>query len=161
MDYCYEEIGYDYGQKRPNVYPTWVGTRGQPIEDRSPYEQQAREVNPKVRMGYKQSHSSPVDAHRVEGATLDPGRVLTHPSRIVAPLLLMSDQPQTFDTPHWIIAWAPNPIVQRSFGQWAPVPDDTVPRVPKLMPSYSTDALSQQEIADQAALQVRRALYGR
>lgn len=150
-----------YEMEGHRLYPTWTYARPELGPDASPFGQQEFEVRPEPRIGAKQHHSSVVDAHRVEGETLPPGRVLTHPSRIVAPLLLASNQPQTFDDPHYIIAWAPNPIVQRSFGQYTVTPDSTVPRVPKLLPGYSTNALSQQELADEAALRVRRALYGR
>lgn len=141
-----------------NPYPTWVGDRGQ--ADANPYVEQALPVQYEPRMGMG-PHASPVDLHRIEGETLPPGRVLTHPSRIAAPLLLCSNQPQTFNAPHYIMSSVPNPIVQRSFGQYTVTPADTAPRIPKQMPSYSTDALSQQELADAAALRVRQALYGR
>ena len=150
-----------YEMEGHRLYPTWTYARQELGPDASPFGQQEFEVRHEPRLGTKQHHSSVVDAHRVEGEHLYAGRVLTHPSRIVAPLLLASNQPQTFDDPHYVIAWAPNPIVQRSFGQYTVVPDDTVPRVPKLLPGYSTNALSQQELADEAALKVRRALYGR
>lgn len=144
-----------------NPYPTWTDYRGQDTVDRNPWTAQAFEVNPRPNMGLSTYHGSIVDVHRIEGPTLDPGRVLTHPSRLVAPLLLDSNQPQTFDRPAVIMNWAPNPIVQRSFGQWTPSPSDLLHSIPKQELGYSYDALSQQEIAEEAALSVRRALYGR
>src|SRR5207253_6082454 len=102
-----------------------------------------------------------VDTHRIEGPTLDPGRVITHPSRIVAPLLIDSNQPQTFDRPAVITSWTPNPIVQRSYGQYTLSPDDMRHIVPKKLLGYSYEALSQQEIVDQAMLKVRKSMYGR
>jgi hypothetical protein len=80
---------------------------------------------------------------------------------LVAPLLISSNQPQTFDVPHAIIQWSPNPIVQRSFGQFTLSVDDMRHTTPKEILGYSYDALSQQEIADAAALKVRQAMYGR
>jgi hypothetical protein len=154
----YQEIEADQ-LAGPNPYPTWTDDRGQ--RDPNPWTQQALEVNPQVRLARSKQRGSEVDLHRIEGATLDPGRVLTHPSRIVAPLLLDSNQPQTFDVPAYIISWVPNPIVQRSFGQFTVAPDDVRHTIPKEQLSYSYDALSQQDIADAAALAVRKAMYGR
>ncbi len=155
----YQEIGEEMAPHTQDPYPTWTDDRGQ--IDANPWTQQFLEVNPDIRDAKGRSRGSVVDLHtpRMEGA--DPGRFLGHPSRIVAPLLISSDQPQTFDWPHYIISWAPNPIVQRSFGQWTMAPDDMRHTVPKQLLGYSTEALSQQEIADAAALRVRRALYGR
>jgi hypothetical protein len=76
-------------------------------------------------------------------------------------MIIDTNQPQTFDIPAWIIAWAPNPIVQRSHGQFTLAVNDVRKTVPKQLLGYSYDALDQQEIADEAALRVRRALYGR
>ena len=143
----------------PNPYPMFPADRGQ--RDISPFVDDRVEVQLQPRMGRPKQRGSEVDLHRIEGATLDPGRVLTHPSRIVAPLLLSSNQPQTFDNPAPILAWAPNPIVQRSYGQWTVAPANVQPKVAKQLIGYSYDALSQQEIADEAALAVRRAMYGR
>ena len=142
-----------------NVYPTWTADRGQ--VDANPFVMEAVEVQWDPRLSRSALRGSVVDAHRIEGATLDPGRVLTHPSRVVAPLVLDSNQPQTFDRPHYITNWAPNPIVQHSFGQQTVAPHDVIHRTPKQLLGYSYDALSQQDIADAAALKVRRALYGR
>ena len=142
-----------------NPYPTWTADRGQ--ADPNPFVEEQVEVQWDPRLGRAPLRGSPVDLHRIEGATLDPGRVLTHPSRVVAPLVLDSNQPQTFDNPHFIIAWAPNPIVQRSYGQYTAAVDDVRKTTPKQLLGFSTDALSQQELADSAALSVRRALYGR
>ena len=142
-----------------NPYPTWTADRGQ--SDPNPFVEERLEVQFAPRYGRAPLRGSVVDAHRIEGATLDPGRVLTHPSRVVAPLVLDSNQPQTFDNPAYIIAWAPNPIVQHSFGQFTASPSDVLHSVPKQQLGYSYDALSQQEIADAAALRVRQALYGR
>jgi hypothetical protein len=156
-DYCeFEEYMQPHTQ---NPYPTWTADRGQ--EDPNPFVMEFVEVQTDPRIGLSKYHGSVVDVHRIEGQTLDPGRVLTHPSRIVAPVLIASNQPQTFDVPHYIIPWAPNPIVQRSFGQWTVAVDDTRHTIPKQLPDYSYNALSQQELADEAALRVRRALYGR
>lgn len=155
----YEDIDHDMMPHTQDPYPTWTEDRGQ--RDPNPWTQQSFEVNPQPRMGRGLARGSVVDAHRIEGSTLDPGRVLTHPSRIVAPLLLDSNQPQTYDQPAYIIAWAPNPIVQRSFGQFTLSPDDMRHTVPKKLIGYSYDALSQQELAEEAALRVRRAMYGR
>ena len=155
----YEDLDYEMQVHTQNPYPTEVKDRGQ--ADPNPWTQQLLEVNPQPSMARSRQMGSVVDAHRVEGPTLDPGRVLTHPGRFVAPVLISSNQPQTFDIPAWIIAWAPNPIVQHSFGQNTLAPDDMRHTVPKQLLGYSYDALSQQEIADEAALKVRRALYGR
>ena len=144
---------------RPSPYPTFTRDRGD--DDPNPWTVQQLEVNPRPTMGRGPHRGSIVDMHRIEGPTLDPGRVLTHPSRVVAPLLIDSNQPQTFDIPAEIISWAPNPIVQHSYGQVTVAPDDMRHTVPKQILGYSYDALSQQEIADEAALAVRRALYGR
>ena len=143
----------------PDPYPTFPADRGQ--VDKNPFVNQQYEVQLQARMQRTQPQGTEVDVHRIEGQTLDPGRVLTHPSRIVAPLLLMSNQPQTFDAPAVVMNWVPSPIVQRSFGQFTVAPVDVQPGAPKELLGYSTDALSQQEIADAAALAVRRAMYGR
>ena len=154
---CYD---FEAGMARqPNPYPTYTADRGQ--ADANPWTEQALEVAPRKSMGVSVHRGSIVDVHRIEGPTLDPGRVLTHPSRVVAPLLLDSNQPQTFDVPAEVIAWAPNPIVQHSYGQVTLSPDDMRHTVPKQLLGYSYDALSQQEIADSAALAIRKALYGR
>lgn len=154
---CYE---FERGMtQQPNLYPTFTEDRGQ--ADPHPWTQQQLEVSPRLTMGKSKHWGSVVDVHRIEGPTLDPGRVLTNPSRVVAPLLLDSNQPQTFDVPAEIISWVPNPIVQHSFGQYTLAPHDMQHTVPKQILGYSYDALSQQEIADEAALAVRRALYGR
>jgi hypothetical protein len=145
--------------QRPNPYPTFTRDRGQ--ADANPWTQQALEVAPRASMGRSKQRGSIVDNHRIEGPTLDPGRVLTHPSRVVAPLLIDSNQPQTFDVPAEIISWCPNPIVQHSLGQVTLAPNDMRHVIPKQILGYSYDALSQQEIADEAALAIRRALYGR
>lgn len=155
-DYCLEA----YEMQGHRVYPTWTYARPELGPDASPFGRQEFEVRPEPNMGMG-PHHNPVDVHRVSDGRADPGRNTTHPSRIVAPLLLASNQPQTFNVPAVVMAWAPNPIVQRSFGQYTVTSNDTTPRVPKLLPSYSTDALNQQELADAAALRVRRALYGR
>ena len=143
----------------PDFYPTFPADRGQ--KDKNPFVDQLLEVQPQARMKTAPPRGSEVDIHRLEGETLPVGRVLGHPSRYVAPLLISSNQPQTFDRPADIIAWVPNPIVQRSYGQWTVAPADVQPAVPKQQLGYSYDALSQQEIAEEAALKVRRALYGR
>lgn len=145
--------------RRPNPYPTATKDRGQ--ADPNPWTQQELEVAPRRSLGRSKQRGSIVDLHRIEGPTLDPGRVLTHPSRVVAPLLIDSNQPQTFDVPAEIISWCPNPIVQHSYGQYTIAPDDMRHVIPKQILGYSYDALSQQEIADEAALAIRRALYGR
>ena len=144
---------------RPSVYPTEVKDRGQ--VDPNPWTLQALEVNPKARYVRGTPKSAYVDIHRVEGPTLDPGRVLNNPSRVMAPVLIDSNQPQTFDIPHYIIDWAPNPIIQRTYGQTTLAPDDMRHTTPKQLLGYSSDALSQQELADKATLAVRRAMYGR
>jgi hypothetical protein len=155
----YEDLEYEMVSHSADPYPTWTDDRGQ--ADPNPWTQQAVEVQFQPRLRPGPQNGSVVDAHRIEGATLDPGRVLTHPSRIVAPLLISSDQPQTFDIPAVIIQWAPNPIVQRSHGQYTLAVDDMRHTTPKQLLGYSYDALSQQEIADEAALRIRRAMYGR
>ena len=143
----------------PDPYPTFTADRGQ--TDINPFVNQRFEVQLRASMGRTQPQGSEVDIHRIEGPTLDPGRVLTHPSRIVAPLLISSNQPQTFYNPAVVLSWVPNPIVQRSFGQFTVAPVDVMPGTPKQLLGYSTDALSQEEIADAAALAVKRAMYGR
>ena len=157
----YEDIEYEMQPHTQDPYPTWVDDRGQALVDQNPWTQQALEVNPQPRMRRGLAGRSTVDPHRVEGACLPTGRVLTHPSRVVAPLIIDSNQPQTFDTPAPIIAWAPNPIVQHSYGQYTLAVNDMRHVVPKQLIGYSYDALSQDEIAEEAALRVRRALYGR
>lgn len=154
----YEAICYESPHQH-NPYPTWTDDRGQ--ADPSPWTQQFLEVNPEPNIGRSKQRGSIVDVHRIEGPTLDPGRVLSHPSRIVAPLLIDSNQPQTFDVPGYIMAWAPNPIVQHTYGQNTIAVDDLRHTTPKQLLGYSSDALSQQELADEAALRVRRSLYGR
>lgn len=157
-DCLYPEIAAAMMPHTQNPYPTWTANRGQ--ADPNPWTQEAVEVQTQPRYPRGRAGRSVVDVHRIEGPTLDPGRSLGHPSRIVAPQLIESNQPQTFDVPAYIIAWAPNPIVQRSYGQYTIAPDDTRKTIPKRLLGYSTDALSQQELAEQAALRVRRALYG-
>lgn len=142
-----------------NPYPLYIADRGQ--VDASPFVEQFYEVQTDPRIGRAKQNHNVVDPHRIEGEHIPVGRVLGHPSRIVAPVLIDSNQPQTFDVPHYITAWAPNPIVQHTFGQNTLAVDDMRHTVPKQLLSYSYDALSQQEIADQAALAVRRAMYGR
>jgi hypothetical protein len=156
---CYEDIERAMQPHTQNPYPTWTADRGQ--ADANPFVEEAVEVQFEPRLSRPKLRGSVVDLHRIEGATLDPGRVLTHPSRVVAPLVLDSNQPQTFDRPHYIMAWAPNPIVQHSYGQNTLAVNDMRKTVPKQLLGYSYDALSQQEIADEAALKVRRAMYGR
>ena len=155
----YEGIDREMESHTANPYPTWTDDRGQ--VDASPFTQQSIEVQFDPRMGHAPNRGSIVDEHRIEGACLPTGRVLTHPSRIVAPNLISGDQPQTFDNPHYIISWAPNPIVQHSYGQHTLAPDDMRHVIPKQLLGYSYDALSQQEIVDAAALKVRKAMYGR
>lgn len=159
----YETLDAMMAPHTQNYYPIEGedALRGEDAVDTHPWAGRTFEVQPQPRMARGRQMGSIVDAHRIEGPTLDPGRVLTHPSRIVAPLLIDSNQPQTFDVPAWIIAWAPNPIVQHSAGQYTLAPNDMRHTVPKELLGYSYDALSQQEIADEAALRVRRAMYGR
>lgn len=155
-------------EARANVYPIELKLRQRteeseylPPVQNHPWAQQLLEVQPKPHDPPGIAHSQYVDAHQIRTVPADPGRFLTHPSRIVAPLLIDSYQPQTFDRPHPIIAWAPNPIVQRSYGQHTLAPDDMRHTIPKQLLDYSTEALSQQEIVDQAMLRVRRSMYGR
>jgi hypothetical protein len=157
----YEDVEYEMQPHTQDPYPTWTRDRGQELVDQNPWTRQELEVNPQVRMAPGKSGHSSVDPHRIEGQYLPVGRVLTHPSRIVAPLLLDSNQPQTFDVPAYIISWAPNPIVQHSYGQHTLAPNDMRHVVPKQLIGYSYDALSQDEIAEEAALRVRRAMYGK
>ena len=160
---CYEDLDTAMQPHTQNFYPIEGGDalRGELPVDTHPWAGRQLEVQFQPRLGRAVQHGSEVDFHRIEGATLDPGRVLTHPSRIVAPVLIDSNQPQTFDDPAFIIAWAPNPIVQHSFGQHTLAVDDMRHVTPKQLLGYSYDALSQQEIAEEAQLKVRRALYGR
>ena len=67
-----------------NPYPMFVADRGQ--TDVSPFVAETIEVQFKPRDGRAPVRGSDVDMHRIEGPTLDPGRVLTHPGRIVAPV---------------------------------------------------------------------------
>ena len=159
----YEDLDSEMQPHTQNFYPIEGGDalRGEMAVDTHPWTGRQLEVQFQPRMGRAKQMGSIVDFHRIEGATLDPGRVLTHPSRIVAPVLIDSNQPQTFDNPSYIIAWAPNPIVQHSYGQVTLAVDDMRHTTPKQLLGYSYDALSQQEIADEAALAVRRAMYGR
>jgi|SRR5689334_6010817 len=163
--YCsdYETLGEMMRPHTQNPLPIEEndGLRGEMLVDTHPWTGRGWEVQSDPRDPRGRSRGSVVDLHtpRMEGA--DPGRFLTHPSRIVAPDLIADYQPQTFDWPHYIISWAPNPIVQRSFGQFTLAVDDMRHTTPKQILGYSTEALSQQEIADAAALRVRRALYGR
>lgn len=142
----------------PNVYPTEFKYRGQ--DDPNPWTLQALEVNPKVRCARGIPHDMTVVFHQI-GGPVDPGRMMGAPSTLLAPNLISGNQPQTFDVPHALIEWAPNPIIQRSFGQWTVAPDDVRNTIPKELLHYSSDALSQQEIADRATLAIRRAMYGR
>ncbi len=157
--------GYDEIEEmmtaRANVYPIEAAARDPREVDNHPWTLRLLEVQPKPHLPRGVANSAFVDVHRIEGATLDPGRVLGHPARLVAPLLIDSNQPQTFDRPHPITAWAPNPIVQRTYGQQTLSPDDMRHTVPKQLLGYSTEALSQQEIVDQAMLAVRQSMYGR
>ena len=159
----YDDVEHAMLAHTQNPYPIEGrdALRGEQPLDTHPWAGRLLEVQTDPRLGRAPLRGSVVDVHRIEGATLDPGRVLTHPSRVVAPLVLDSNQPQTFDNPHYIIAWAPNPIIQRSYGQYTAAVDDVRKTVPKRELGYSYDALSQQEIADAAALKVRQALYGR
>ena len=158
----YDEASYESPHAH-NYYPIEENDalRGELPVDTHPWAGRALEVQLQPRLARSKQMGSVVDVHRIEGPTLDPGRVLSHPSRIVAPVLIDSNQPQTFDVPAYIIAWAPNPIVQHSFGQLTLAPNDMRHTTPKQLLGYSADALSQQELADEAALRVRRALYGR
>lgn len=155
---------------RSNVYPIELKLRYRNEYDEAlgagpvlnhPWASQLLEVQPKPHLAPGIAKSQYVDAHQIRTTGADPGRFLGHPSRIVAPLIIDSNQPQTFDRPHPITAWAPNPIVQRSYGQHTLAPDDMRHTVPKQLLGYSTDALSQQEIVDEAMLRVRRSMYGR
>ena len=159
----YEDLDYEMASHSQNPYPIEGNDalRGEAPVDTHPWAGRSLEVQPQPRMGRSKQMGSVVDLHRIEGACLPTGRVLTHPSRIVAPLLIDSNQPQTFDVPAWIIAWAPNPIVQRSYGQHTLAPNDMRHTVPKQLLGYSYEALSQQELGEKAALTVRRAMYGR
>ena len=159
----YEDLELDMAAHTQNPYPIEGNDalRGERAVDTHPWAGRALEVQPQPRLPRGPQNGSVVDAHRIEGATLDPGRVLTHPSRIVAPNLISGNQPQTFDIPAYIIAWAPNPIVQHSYGQYTLAVDDMRHTTPKQLLGYSYDALSAQEIADEAALRVRKAMYGR
>ena len=159
LDHAYPEIRS--GPIAHNPYPPATYYRGQDAVDTSPFTVQQLEVRPEPNMGIARHHGSPVDVHRIEGPTLDPGRVLTNPGRLRAPNLIANLQPQNFDVPAVIINWAPNPIVQRSYGQYTVAPNDVRNTIPKQILGYSTDALSQQELADAAALAVRRSMYGR
>ncbi len=143
---------------RPDPYPTEFKYRGQ--TDPNPWTLQAFEVNPKVRDPRGIPHDATVVFHQI-GGPVDPGRMMGHPSRVMAPNLIDGNQPQTFDVPHYLINWAPNPIVQRSYGQFTVAPDDVRNTIPKELLAYSSDALSQEEIADRATLAIRRAMYGR
>jgi len=159
----YEDLDNDMQPHTQNPWPIEGNDalRGEQMVDTHPWAGRAYEVQPQPRMGRSRQNGSVVDPHRVEGACLPTGRVITHPSRVVAPNLISGNQPQTFDVPAWIISWAPNPIVQHSYGQYTLAVDDMRHTTPKQLLGYSYDALSQQEIADEAALSVRRALYGR
>jgi len=159
--YSYHYLDRMMAPHTQDPYPTWTRTRGEDPQDTHPWTEQELEVNPRINWPRGTGNGAAVAIHRIEGPTLDPGRVLTHPSRLVAPLLISSNQPQTFDIPQVIIDWVPNPIVQRSFGQYTLAVDDMRHTVPKEILGYSYDALSQQEIADAAALKVRQAMYGR
>lgn len=159
----YEAIEREMAPHTQNPYPIEEldALRGEMIVDTHPWAGRVYEVQPQPRMARGVPHGWDVDIHRIEGACLPHGRVLTHPSRIVAPNLISGNQPQTFDVPAPIIAWAPNPIVQHSYGQYTLAVDDMRHTTPKQLLGYSYDALSQQELAEAAALRVRRALYGR
>ncbi len=162
----YEEIE-EMMTARANVYPIELKLRERRDNPEAPdgiynhpWASQMLEVQPKPRWPRGQDKST-VDPHRIEGQYLYAGRVLTHPSRVMAPNLIDGNQPQTFDRPHPIIAWAPNPIVQISAGQHTLSPDDMRHTVPKQLLGYSAEALSQQEIVDAAMLKVRQSMYGR
>lgn len=159
----YEDLDWDMASHTQNPYPIEGNDalRGEAIVTTHPWAGRVYEVQPQPRMMRGVYHGQDIDVHRIEGACLPTGRVLTHPSRVVAPNLISGNQPQTFDIPAWIIAWAPNPIVQHSYGQYTLAVDDMRHTTPKQLLGYSYDALSQQEIAEAAALSVRRALYGR
>ena len=162
----YEEIE-EMMTARADVYPVATKLRYRregddnllPVENH-PWASQFLEVQPNPHLARGQDKST-VDPHRVEGQYLYAGRVLTHPSRIMAPVLIDSNQPQTFDRPHPITAWAPNPIVQRTYGQHTLAVDDMRHTTPKQLVGYSYAALSQQEIVDAAMLKVRQSMYGR
>src|SRR5437870_7989754 len=126
----YEELEQEMVAHTQNPYPIESKDRGAALVNQNPWTEQLLEVQPQPRMARTKPQGSVVDLHRIEGACLPTGRNLTHPSRIVAPLLIDSNQPQTFDVPAWIIAWAPNPIVQRSFGQFTLSPDDMRHTIP-------------------------------
>ena len=179
MNECFSDELVGFGE-RPSPYPIYQrGYRGQPASSINPYERGDEEFNPQLfEMRQGLAHPDPMnqpmqatelqwksnvpDPPRVEGACLDPGRVLTNPGRFVAPQLIFGTATRfEFETPHDIEDSAPDPMVQRSFGQWTAAPDDMLHSVPKQLLDFDYQALSQQDIADRARLNLRKAMYGR
>lgn len=178
MNECFDDSLVGFGE-RPSPYPIYQrGYRGQPASSQSPFEHGGEEYNPQryERQGlahpapYNQAvqsrelgyRSDTVADHRVEGPTLDPGRVLTRPGRFIAPQLPFGTMPRfAFGRPAAIEDSCPDPQVQRSFGQWTSAPTDMLHSVPKQLLDFDYQALNQQDIADRARLNIRKAMYGR
>lgn len=119
-------------------------------------------MNQRMQATELQYASSNVAEHRVEGPTLDPGRVTTNPGRFIAPQLLFGTMFRlAFGRPADIEDSCPDPAIQRSYGQYTAAPHDMLHTVPKQLLDYDYQALNQQDIADRARLALRKAMYGR
>ena len=78
---CYEVEEQHHHAAPHDLYPTWTYRRGEAPTEESYFAEQDIEVHRKPRIGGGPRNGTMVDVHRIAGATLDPGRVLTHPSR--------------------------------------------------------------------------------
>lgn len=173
-DYCDEIL---QGTGIPSPYPIYPKYRGQPELNYHPAARGDEEFNPQLFEGMGLAHDSPMlqptqfvelqyasnqpEPHRIEGANLDHGRVLTNPGRYVAPLLCTGVWGDSFGRPHEVADSCPAPQVVRSFGQFTASPHDMVHTTPKQLLDYDYAAVSQQDIADKARLALRKAIYGR
>jgi hypothetical protein len=162
----------------PSPYPIYPAYRGQTVTDYHPWRRGNEEFNPQEYEVMGLAHPEPLiqpdqavelqyvssqpSIRRIEGPTLDPGRVLNNPSRFFAPQLISSIyQDGAFGKPADVEDSCPDPTVQRSFGQWTAAPDDMLHSVPKQLLDFDYQALNQQDIADRARLSLRKAMYGR
>jgi hypothetical protein len=173
----YLEDAYGHGEMHHSPYPIYPAYRGQPPIEYSPLAHGNEEFNPQLYEYTGLAHGNPADdyiqnaelqyatgqpePHRIEGAYLNLQRVLTNPSRVMAPVLFSSIfGPGAFGRPAEVADSAPSPEVKRSFGQWTASPSDMVHTTPKAILDYDYQAVSQQDIADKARLALRKAIYG-
>ena len=173
MDYFSDCYGED---TPPSPYPIYP-RMGAPRDQVNPLTLGNEEFYPQEFERYGLAHASPMlqryqavelqygaanpAIHRIEGQTLDPGRTLTNPGRFVAPQLAFGTMEEWhFGNPADIEDSEPSPEVQRSYGQYTAAPHDMLHTIPKQLPDYDYQALSQTDMADRARLALRKALYG-